>query len=478
MYQGWRGSWQFVLPFTVEQGKGAYLFLFYLALGHLARISGSGSQLIFHLFRIASASLMVFSLWFFFGRVFSSQRMRKIAFGLALFGSGMGWLASSFGVFSADFWVAEGYPFLSAYANPHFPLGLAIMLWILAPESPASPGGNGIANRNRIVYIISGFVLAIVMPFGVVIATVILTGLLLWEIFSKLRLSGDESKFINVLKSEFTHSETGQKLSLLLLGGSPVLVYQVWVTRSDPLLATWNSQNITISPPIWELLIAYAPIILVAVPGIYLLLKSGDESKTRILLVWTALGLLLIYVPWSLQRRFISGFMIPLSGLAAITLELIISRKKVVAIGALVLLVLLMVSTNLMIVLGGYQAVNNKAESIFLSEYEYQGLKWLETNSEEDAVILASPEMGLFVPAYTGRRVWYGHPFETPLAEEMESHLQNLFSGGYNDSTRRLLRNSDFLFYGSRERALGELDLSSGYELVFESGDTRIYRIE
>jgi hypothetical protein len=164
--------------------------------------------------------------------------------------------------------------------------------------------------------------------------------------------------------------------------------------------------------------------------------------------------------------------------LAAITLELIFSKKKVVAIGALVLLVLLMVPTNLMIVLGGYQAVNNKAESIYLSEHEYQGLKWLETNSEEDAVILASPEMGLYVPAYTGRRVWYGHPFETPLAEEMESHLQNLFSGGYNDSTRRLLRNSDFLFYGSRERELGELDLSSGYELVFESGDTRIYRIE
>jgi hypothetical protein len=37
---------------------------------------------------------------------------------------------------------------------------------------------------------------------------------------------------------------------------------------------------------------------------------------------------------------------------------------------------------------------------------------------------------------------------------------------------------SDYLFYGNRERSLGEFQLDSRYELVYESGDIRIYRID
>ena len=41
MQQGASGSWRFTLPFTPEPGEGAYLFLFYLALGHLCRLTGA-----------------------------------------------------------------------------------------------------------------------------------------------------------------------------------------------------------------------------------------------------------------------------------------------------------------------------------------------------------------------------------------------------------------------------------------------------
>ena len=195
-------------------------------------------------------------------------------------------------------------------------------------------------------------------------------------------------------------------------------------------------------------------------------------------MIWFGLGLLLLYVPWTLQRRFISGYMIPLAGLAAISLEIILSKRKMLGVAILVLVVVLMVPTNLMVILGGVQAVQNMADSIYLSESEYQGLKWIESNTGDDSVILASPEMGLFIPAYTGRRVWYGHPFETPHAEHMETHLSALFTGSYGDFERTMLHGSDYLFYGSREREFGGFDLSSGFELVFESGDTRIYRID
>ena len=52
MYQGWEGNWRFVLPYTAEAGEGAYLFLFYILLGHIARVCGLSPILIFHLVRV------------------------------------------------------------------------------------------------------------------------------------------------------------------------------------------------------------------------------------------------------------------------------------------------------------------------------------------------------------------------------------------------------------------------------------------
>jgi len=474
MYQGWQGSLRFKLPYTIEQGEGGYLFLFYLALGHLARISGASIQLIYHLFRIASAFVLMIGLWFFFGRVFTGKRTRRLAFGLALFGSGMGWLVSFFGILSADFWVAEGYPFLSAYSNPHFPLGLAIMLGFLAPAAPGNLQINTMLTmQQRIIFFISGFALAVLMPFGVVITVVVLAAVLTWEFidFPKNQLS-----LIKRLGLILFHSQTGQKLILLILGSATILIYQVWISGSDPILAAWNAQNITLSPSLWKLLIAYSPIVLAAIPGIYFSLKAR-EKKTRILLLWAGLGLLLLYIPWNLQRRFISGYLIPLTGLAAISLDRLFSRKNIVGMAALGLIIVLMVPTNLMIVLGGIQAVENKSASLFITKDEFLGLNWIEENTGEQAVILASPEMGLLIPAYTGRRVWYGHPFETAGAARMETKLLNFFAGASSEDSKEFLEKSDYLFLGRRERELGEVEIGPGFELVFKSGKIHIYRI-
>ncbi len=140
-------------------------------------------------------------MWYFFGRVFVEQRTRRLAFGLALFGSGMGWLASIFGIFSADFWVAEGYPFLSAYANPHFPLGLAIVLWFMAPPPPDLPKHRiNLSIQKLILSIIFGLMLAIIMPFGVVIIGVVLGGSLLWDITVSLQASREIWLLFNLPK--------------------------------------------------------------------------------------------------------------------------------------------------------------------------------------------------------------------------------------------------------------------------------------
>ena len=124
MQLGYQGGWKFVLPYTAESGEGAYLFLFYIGLGHLARIVNLPLLAVFHIARVIGAIFLLWVLKIYFRSVFKEPKMQTLGFSIAALGSGVGWLAVVFGSFTSDFWVAEAYPFLSKYTNPHFSLGL------------------------------------------------------------------------------------------------------------------------------------------------------------------------------------------------------------------------------------------------------------------------------------------------------------------------------------------------------------------
>ena len=89
-----------------------------------------------------------------------------------------------------------------------------------------------------------------------------------------------------------------------------------------------------------------------AVPGTVAAIKQRAKSL-QILLVWSGLGLLLIWVPIGLQRRFMMGLYIPLAGLASMGVDrlLVKANKKLYSI---VLVALIIASiTNLVVVLAG-----------------------------------------------------------------------------------------------------------------------------
>jgi hypothetical protein len=179
MYQGWRGDWTFSLPYTAGPGEGGFVFLYYLFLGHLARLLNLPLIWTFHVARLIGAGLMALALYQFLirplGGAAAPDRPSRTGalFALALFGAGLGWLVFPFGSFISDFWVAETYPFLSAYTNPHFPLGLALLLWLLNLALGDKPSAWKLA--------LLALLLAVVNPFGVVIALLALGGLAAWD---------------------------------------------------------------------------------------------------------------------------------------------------------------------------------------------------------------------------------------------------------------------------------------------------------
>jgi hypothetical protein len=461
MYQGWAGNWRFSLPFTSEPGNGAYMFLFYLGLGHIARIFNFPLIILYHLIRIISCITLLWALWRYFGAVFPDSRSRKLAFALASLGSGMGWLLIASPSLPSDFWVAETYPFLSSFANPHFPLGLALVLFLVTP-----PLNRPIKLVDGLWLALSSLALSAINPFGVVISLMILGGV-----------------FISQIIKKFPAKPVLTRVLTLGIFGLPLLVYDFWVANTDRVFRGWNTQNLTPSPLIWDLIVSLSPALLLAILGWVEWRKSVNHAlrpDLEPLIVWGSLGLVLLYMPLGLQRRFMMGLYIPLAGLASFGIDRLARAIHGSYRLWTVSLFLLALPTNLIILLAAFTGIQSHDPQIYLTQAEMDALSYISENTDPGDLILSSPEMGLFIPAYTGRRVIYGHPFETVNAIAAESAVLAFLDGDltYEQCVEFLRKWSvDYIFYGPRERSLGYIDPSQFGYALFSLDDVVLYRV-
>lgn len=457
MQLGWMGGWEFRLLYSANSGGGAFLFLFYILLGHLARLIGLPVVVVFHVARILASVGLFFAVARFFEQVFGeNQHMAERAFTLAMVGGGLGVLVLFGGYLPADVWVAEGYPYLSMFLNPHFPLGLALILWLIQPED-----GTRLAGWPWLRLIL-GLLLSIIQPFGVVIVAVVMSLEVVWTWL-------EERKW-----------KPGGLVWSLALGG-PWLVYQFWAIRSDPVLRQWDAQNLTPAPPLWDLLLSLSPALLLASVGVYRLWKERALPGRRVLIGWAIAGLVLIYLPFSLQRRFMTGIYVPMAGLAVFAVEWLWSTKQPRLRWVWPGLVGASVLTNLMMLLITTMGVVGKDTSkLFLTIAERDALMWVREETPKEAVVLASPDMGMYVPAWTGRRTVYGHPFETVNAEEEELLLTRYLSGDMSvEDGEGYLRERQvaYLIRGTREAGMGTPPDLYSRSLVYDVGGVQIYAV-
>lgn len=481
MNQGWQGNWSVKLPYTAEPGDGAYLFLYYLFLGHLARWSGLSLILIYHLARWLGALFMLWALYRFYASLgFRGKTLSFVVVFSALSG-GLGWLAFLAGKFTADFWVAEAYPFLSAYTNPHFPLGLGLILYLLRENPASSRTSEPVINLATLGLAFAALLLAILSPFGVVIVLFVRGFRLVWQLLW-LRSAASGVKEGSFFRNHETRLESGTFL-IILVFGLPILIYDLLITQSHPVLAMWNVQNLTPSPSFGDLLISFSPAILLALPGVLRRLRR-NSWKPDTLVAWLLISLVLIAFPWGLQRRFLMGLFVPVAGLAVCGIHSMAERIKLSKGFLFTVLLLVSTPTPLFVILAGMHAVQTQDPALFLSAGEVECLEWMEASTPSDALVLASPQMGLFIPALTGRRVLYGHPFETAQADQELALVQALIqqSGEFEKSAKASKylqqRGVDYLFWGAREAALGALPDWPDLNLVCSAGEANLYHFK
>ncbi len=458
MMEGYQGRWVFSLPYSQNPGSGEYIFLFYLFLGHLSRVTGLSLIATFHISRLLSAVFLLLVLYQFLRDYFDNEK-EKIGLTLmvVILGSGLGWLLTPLGIKTSDLWVAEAFPLLASFQNPHFPLGLGLMILIIL---------HFFRNQNKLslLYIfICGTALAVILPFGAVVVGSVLLGQQVWAWFRK--------KEIHAFK-----------LLMLALATLPLVVYQYLAVVTSPELAIWNNQNLTPSPPVWDFLISFSPALVLAGLSISKKKQSRNTELFSVLITWLILGAIIIYLPIGIQRRFMVGYYFPVSILAC-TFLLSFSERKTRILGITALLA----STSLTIIivfLAGFKSIYTKNPLVFLTKPEYQAVQWLKMNSSSGALILADSRIGMFLPGLTKTRVIYGHPFETIYAMEKKQTVDDFFHCLYNrdEVSNFLSENSvNYIFVSDVNLRICYSQIMNEAEIVFKVGDSsnfaEIYRL-
>jgi len=460
MRLGATGSWQFHLFYTSEPHAGAYLLLFHILLGKLARLSGLSLILAYHLARLACGGLLLGTVYCF-----------------AAFFTRLRWLVMLTGLLPQlglplDFYSPEAFAFLMLFGLPHLSLALACTLWAILWLLMAW-------ERQRLAYAgaaaLALTVAALVAAFYPGVAVAVIGAALLLRAWWAGSVWG-----------------IGRELGLAALASFPaalVALYNAYVFSTNPIFKAWSEQNLILSPAPVHYLLSFGPLLALALVG-----AAGEwraaSARSRLLIGWCAVVPLLVYVPFNLERRMALGVQVPLALLAGLGLwrwlgGLDGARSGRPGIGwriAATGLVVLLSLSNLTILAGVSLEVSRRAPPIFQPGWLVNAADWLGAHAGADQVVLASRPSGNALPTRMGARVFLGHASETAYSEAKQVMVTRFFGPGDESFRRQLLRDYgiSYVFCGPDELALGDFCPADRtyLRLVYETGPASIYQVE
>ncbi|MFN8457633.1 MAG: hypothetical protein U0401_23745 [Anaerolineae bacterium] len=463
--QGIAGNWLFHLTYTPEPHSGVFVYIFYLMLGHLAALLRLSPVLVFHVARLVSGGLLLLVAFRFIAWVTPQRQERRLAFGLLLTASGLGWLGAMFGALPIDLWVPEAFVPYSIYTNPHFPLGMALMLFIF--ENIERSTFN--LQRSAFMAALAALVLALTVPFALVVVWAVLAVFIIWRMMIEHRWPWPQIWLTGAV----------------ILTPLPVLIYDYWILRTNAAIAGWSAQNITLAPAPIDLFLGYGLVVVLAVVGGWIIVTRSQDPGEWLVLIWAVVGILLVYLPFfDLQRRLITGLHIPLCILAAMgltrwlarsSLKLSQRRQVVMGIIAVGLLGTLLVWLIPLLALATQSPSTSETMALlFIQDDEAAALTWLSQHATADEVVLASPRLSLFIPTRTQARVFYGHPFETIEAKKKKAMVEAFYHG----ESETLSPPVDLIVYGPAEQKLGKPSILDSLPIVFLSNNLSIYEVK
>jgi hypothetical protein len=399
MRQGWEGAWAWQNRYTTESSPTAYLFMFWIVLGHIAAVIHLPLIVVFHLARIAAAFALVAAAWLFIRHFIQDRSARRFALFFCAIGLGMGYVIQALGhpvIFgnqtdTLDWRMPELTAFYSVLSLPHFAwsgvfaaLGVALTLKAIERGSVWLGVLAGLAWLGQ----------ASIHPQMPI-------------------LMGGATALALFLRPARPRGWVAAAVAFAI--PAPYILYSYLAFIGNPEVQRWTFHSKNALPPeSISLFFAIAPQLLLALSG----LPGAIRRRSRedlFLLAWLVLLAVILYLPnpaGDLRRRFLDGLYLPLVVLGARGLyESVLPRLRSLRARRLIPFsyVAFAAVGSAFLVLAPLAVAAEPQYSATTAFYN--GLNWL--GAEPSGRVLAMPGVGLYVPAYSSDTVYVGHYDET-----------------------------------------------------------------
>lgn len=495
MQLGMGGEWLYRIRFTAEPHTGAFLYTFYLALGHLARAAGMNAEMMWHLSRAVMGFVMFLAVYGFIACFIENPNWRRMAFVLALLGAGLDLFALPFDAADPasgvplDLRMPEAHLFFSAFTYPHYSAAILCMVSVFwcALRGLTEPLSPRKWLALAAVGALANLALVLVYPFLIFLTAGVL-GVFFFALTWRARKISPRNEFW---------------VALFFAPSLPLLLYYREVLATNEIIRLWNKQVVTYSPNPVHYLMTYG---LYLVPAVWNLWRRGFGEKSHaphrmFLWIWLGVVAVLLYLPFNAQRRFVEGVQIPLAILATIGLrETVLPRIRFARLfqslarrpgysdrGLVRLLVVFFVGAaglSSFFLYASALVTNGVLQSypFFRSQQELAAMDWLRANARREDLVFSSYYAGAWLPYRADTRAYVGQYYETVNFFEKVRTVDSFFDARTDDAAREsLLRDmgASYVFYGPAERATGGYDpAQTGWlEPIYSNNSTTIYKI-
>jgi len=478
MQQGADGALLVDTLYSTPEQKTALIGITYVLLGKLGSEMELAQNILFHMMRIFVGLFMYLTIYHLGANIWVKVRTRRIFFVVASCSAGLGWVfALVTGGQSEwlipDLHLPQAFPIYASAANVHYPLAIACVALIVSTIITVLRPGETIApspkNGGGLVFFAS-LVLALVYP----------------EAFIPLSIAYALNVAFNWYQNKKITPREWYWGLWILVPSLPIITYNLLTIPDNPMIANWITHRAINDTPIWLLVISFSIPLALAFPALVRAVRRFEADGDRFMLLWLLAMVITAYLPIALKQYLLMGIMIPLGYFITRAIEDVwfnFIRRRFRPSAYIMFIPVLVMSHIFWMFLPIYpilQDWQNYSNVFFAREYSNTLIE-IDLQASEDSVILASPDVSLWIPAWTGLRVVYGHPAETFNAQETEQAVRAWFAETNPDAEgcQALLaeHNVNLVIYGPREWSLGTAACIQNLELRQSYGQVEIYAV-